>query len=197
MHNSALVIFVKDPEGVANKRLTEAIGYQAAIKIQEQLLQHTHFIARQLPVNRYVYCAGYIEADDVWNQGGFQKRLQTGNNFGERLMQVFKEMFAKGYEEVVIIGSDSIDLDTTHIEESFRLLQYYDVVIGPAQDGGYYLLGMRQLFPFLFSHKAWRTPLLLQQTLDDLDSNHIYYHLLPVLSDIDEEKELYLMHHRQ
>ncbi len=160
-------------------------------------MQYTHFIARQVPVQRYVYCPRYIGADDIWSHGGFQKRLQSGITFGERLMQVFKEMFARRYEEVVIIGSNSVDLDSTHIEEAFRLLKYYDVVIGPAQNGGYYLLGMRQLFPFLFSRKAWCTPLLLQQILDDLDSNHIYYHILTVLSDVDEGKEQYLMHHRQ
>lgn len=197
MHGSALVIFVKDREESGNNQLAEAIGRAAAAKIYEQLLQHAHFIARQLPADRYVYCTRYLETEDLWSQGGFKKCLQSGNTFGERLMQAFKEVFARGYENVVIIGCDSIDLDCTHVEEAFRLLQYYDVVIGPAQDGGYYLLGMRQLFPFLFNNKAWRTPLLLQQTLDDLDSNHIFYHLLPVLSDVEEGREQYLLQHRQ
>ncbi|WP_158559130.1 TIGR04282 family arsenosugar biosynthesis glycosyltransferase [Deminuibacter soli] len=197
MHNSALVIVVKDREASGNTRLAEAIGDNAALRIYEQLLQHTHFIARQLRVHRYVYCNRYIEMEDIWSAGGFKKCLQGNGDTGEKLLQIFKEIFAKGYEHVVVIGADCIDLDRTHVEEAFHLLQYYDVVIGPAQYGGYYLLGMRQLFPFLFSHKAWSTPLLLQQTLDDLDSNHIFYHLLPVLSDSDEGKEEYLMHHRQ
>jgi glycosyltransferase A (GT-A) superfamily protein (DUF2064 family) len=70
-------------------------------------------------------------------------------------------------------------------------------VIGPAQDGGYYLLGMQKLYEQLFFKKAWSTPLLLQQTLDDIEQLHLTHNLLEWLSDVDEEKDLNLLHYRQ
>jgi rSAM/selenodomain-associated transferase 1 len=198
MKTEALIIFVKNPvPGKIKTRLAKTIGEQAALSIYRQLLLHTYNTTYKSHADKFVFYSDFINEDDLWNASLFQKYLQKGNNLGERMMNAFDLVFEQGYKKAVIIGSDSIEIEFHHLQQAFDYLQNYNVVIGPAQDGGYYLMGMQKLYEQLFINKAWSTPLLLQQTLDDISNFHLSYHLLQVLSDVDEEKDLYLLHHRQ
>ena len=106
------------------------------------------------------------------------------------MKNAFEASFAQGYKKVCIIGSDCYELDTHILEEAFAQLDRKEVVIGPAKDGGYYLLGMRKMHMHLFENKKWSTSSVLSDTLNDLKEANLSFYLLPELTDIDEEKDL-------
>ena len=99
------------------------------------------------------------------------------------MQQAFVNSFADGYEKVVIIGSDLPDLEERHILEAFEQLNTNDVVLGPAKDGGYYLLGMKKLHPQIFQDKKWGTTSVREETLKNLEK--VTVHLLEELNDVD------------
>ena len=104
------------------------------------------------------------------------------------MLHAFQDAFENNYEKVIIIGSDLYDLQPKHIEEAIIALDNNDVVIGPAQDGGYYLLGMKTLYKKAFAPKNWGTETVLADTLSDLDTQTVQ--LLETLNDIDHAEDL-------
>jgi len=198
MPKNALIIFTRNAiAGKVKSQLAQAIGEQEALSVQKQLLQHTYYITRHLDVDKYVYYADFINDDDLWNAHEFYKELQKGDNIGERMMNAFENLFFSGYQKCILIGCESIDLETSHIQQAFSVLDSHDFVIGPTQAGGYYLLGMNCLFEPMFTDKTWGSSKLCQETIEEFDRYNMSYQFLPLLSDVDEEKELYLLHHRQ
>lgn len=186
-----LIIFVKNPElGKVKTRLSQTIGNEQALHIYISLLHHTKTISLEVAANRAVYYTDFIDTNDLWPENRFRKYLQTGDDLGGRMKSAFAAAFAEDFERVVIIGSDCPQLASTHVEQAFDLLNNYDVVIGPAVDGGYYLLGMKQLIPELFIHKAWSSDQVLLQTIADIQHLHLSYYLLETLRDIDTEEDL-------
>ena len=105
------------------------------------------------------------------------------------MKDAFAVLFKQGYEYVVIIGSDCFELSTVIIDEAFNVLKQKEVVIGPADDGGYYLLGMKTLLPFIFENKHWSTEHVFQQTISDLQKENISFGKLITLTDVDTEED--------
>jgi rSAM/selenodomain-associated transferase 1 len=99
------------------------------------------------------------------------------------MANAFSDLFGLGYEKVMIIGSDLLDLNQSHIEHAFEQLNQHDVVIGPSKDGGYYLLGMKIMHESIFKNKAWGKETVLKDTLLDLQNSDV--ELLEELNDID------------
>lgn len=189
---NALIIFTRNPElGKCKTRLAKTIGNQAALEIYKHLLKHTSEITMELRADKFVFYSESIKSNDLWESEFFRKKMQQGSDLGERMEQAFTELFALGYEKVVIIGSDLLDLKTSHINDAFKLLNNHDVVIGPAKDGGYYLLGSKTLHKKLFNNKEWGTSTVLKDTLNDLQN--VTFTLLETLNDIDtlEDVKLY------
>ncbi len=190
-----LLIFVKNPvPGTVKTRIARTVGNERATEVYRHLLAHTQQITQTLPPDgpawggpawkRVVYYSDFINPTDIWN--GYEKRQQTGADLGERMLNAFADEFAAGASRVVIIGSDCLAIQPDHLRQAFQALDTHDVVIGPATDGGYYLLGMNQLHSFLFQKKPWSQPELLDQTLADLTQHSLTYTLLEPLTDIDE-----------
>ena len=181
---TALIVFTRNPElGKCKTRLAKTVGDQSALDIYKYLLQHTADVAKQVEANRYVFYSVAIKLDDIWSAAHFSKKLQKGNDLGERMHNAFDQLLRSGYEKVIIIGSDLLDLDNTIIEDAIKTLDNHDVVLGPAEDGGYYLLGMKKLHPALFKNKAWGTETVREDTLVDLKNKTVS--LLKPLNDID------------
>ena len=104
------------------------------------------------------------------------------------MMNAFQEGFNKGYEKISIIGSDLYNLSQTDLENAFNLLEKHEFVVGPAEDGGFYLLGMRNLKKELFQNKDWGSDTVLRATLDDLAENdHV---LLDTRNDVDHYEDI-------
>ena len=185
----AIIIFTRNPElGKVKSRLAKTIGNEKALLVYKELLLHTKNIALQIQTNRFVFYSENIVENDFWDNNSFQKELQIGGDLGERMSNAFQFVFNLGYEKAVIIGSDLFDLEPDHINEAFQKLHNHDIVIGPAEDGGYYLLGMKKLYKPLFQNKIWGTSTVLASTLQDCQNLKIYQ--LETLNDIDTAEDL-------
>ena len=188
---SALIIFVKNPEaGKVKTRLAKTIGNEKALQVYLQLLEHTFQITLPLQNDKYVFYSEKTEDADRWFCNGYYQRLQFGADLGERMLNAFTELFESRYEKVVIIGSDCFELNAELIKTAFDQLEQYDAVIGPALDGGYYLLGLSKLYPDVFLNKPWSTGAVLQQTLSDFEKLALKYFSLPALRDVDDVSDL-------
>lgn len=180
-----LLIFVKNPiAGTVKTRIARTVGDEQAVEIYRHLLAYTQQITQLLTCHRVVYYGDFINESDGWN--GYARAQQTGHDLGERMLNAFREQLALGAGKAVIIGSDCLDITADHIERAFRALDAADVVIGPARDGGYYLLGMKQLHPFLFENMPWSQPELRQLTELAILQNDLTFERLDELADIDE-----------
>lgn len=195
---TALIILVHDsvPSTVKTGKIS-IISAQESDAIRRQLLMHTQRVTIHLMADKFLFINEYSSGNNVWNKSGYIKRMQRGRGIGEIILNAFETVFSMGYSKVVLISSDSIETETSHLVQAFDNLDSYDIVIGPTQEGGYYLLGMKRMHRLLFKHKAWNTALLLQQTLDDVTQLRLTYHLQRVMNDVEEENEKYLLHHRQ
>lgn len=188
-NKNLLLIFTKNPElGKCKTRLAKSIGDEAALSIYKHLLQHTAHVSQQINSDKQVFYSKEIIQEDDFDSNLFQKKLQQGKDLGIRMSNAFAEAFQEGYQKVIIIGSDLYDLHSETIEEAFQNLDTHEVVIGPAKDGGYYLLGMKSFIPEIFQQKKWSTATVLQDTLADLKSKKVT--LLATKNDIDTFEDI-------
>ncbi|HEY9185492.1 MAG TPA: TIGR04282 family arsenosugar biosynthesis glycosyltransferase [Salegentibacter sp.] len=179
-----LIIFAKNPEkGKVKTRLAKEIGDNAALDIYKFLLKHTYEVTKNLRVDKMIYYAENFPQQDIFESKTFRKKLQKGNDLGEKMEHAFYEAFSASYKRVILIGTDLPDISQRDIENAFVQLKVKDVVIGPAKDGGYYLLGMKSINSKVFKDKAWSTSSVLENTLEDFKDNNVK--LLQTLSDID------------
>ena len=167
-----------------------SIGNEAALKVYIKLLQHTNVITKDLDCEKYIFYADGINKTDSWNDQVYTKVEQGEGELGQKMTAAFKHVFNKNAEEVLIIGSDCYDLSQKVIEAAFIALKEADIVIGPAADGGYYLLGMKKLCPDLFKNINWSTDTVLKETIAVCDNLGLHYFLLPVLKDVDRQEDI-------
>lgn len=187
--NNLLLIFTRNPElGKGKRRLAATIGDQAAFDIYKFLLDHTVTITKNLYAEKQVYYSEEIWEDDIWDNKKFAKKLQTGDDLGARMANAFQEGFQNEYQKIIIIGSDMLDLSQEDLEAAFKALEKNDFVIGPAEDGGYYLLGMKKFMPELFKNKSWGTETVLKDTLADLENETTA--LLETKNDVDYYEDI-------
>lgn len=190
-NKNVLQIFIKNPvKGHVKTRLAKSIGDLKALRIYQKLLRITKSITDELSCDRQVWYSQFVAQNDLWDEKAYSKFTQSGNDLGERMQLSFQQAFEKGYENVIIIGSDCPDLTPELINRAFEALENHQAVIGPSEDGGYYLIGMSRYYPFLFENKNWSHPSVFQDTLKQIEANSISHHLLPVLNDIDSEADL-------
>lgn len=191
MNNPALLIFVKNPVlGEVKTRLAADIGEQKALDVYLELLNHTRKITKALPIEKFVFYAGEVPAEDLFEEPEYKKKQQSGEDLGQRMAAAFEETFKEGYAPVVIIGSDCYELQANHLHEAFLYLNNNDFVIGPAKDGGYYLLGMNAFDKEIFEGIEWSTETVFADTLNYIKKKHKSYHLLQHLRDVDTADDL-------
>ncbi len=179
-----LLIFTRNPELCKVKtRLAKDLGDQTALDIYTFLLKHTLDITSALPVTKDLYYSDKIHENDIWDSSIYNKKLQKGSDLGERMKNAFRAGFNNGYSNIIIIGSDMYDMTSEDLMAAFRKLDNNDYVIGPAEDGGYYLLGMRKLNSAIFEKKEWGTNTVFKDTLDGLDQ--LNTSILEVKNDVD------------
>ena len=189
MNKKLLLIFTRNPElGKAKTRLAKTVGDETALEIYKFLLEKTRDIALQVNTDKAVYYSVKIREQDMWHKDNFQKHQQQGEDLGIRMKNAFQNGFEAGYQKVMIIGSDLYDLTPNDIEVAFQKLETNDVVLGPAEDGGYYLLGMNSLQKDVFENKEWGTSTVRAATLKDLETKKV--HLLKPLNDVDVYEDI-------
>jgi rSAM/selenodomain-associated transferase 1 len=191
MKSELLIIFYRNPElGKVKTRLAATVGEARAFAIYLKLASHTRTIVSEADCDRVVYYSDYIDTEDAWSNTEYVKRLQVGNNLGDKMMNAFEWAFSKDYQRVCIIGTDCLEVTSAIVNEAYETLKRREAVIGPAVDGGYYLLGMNRFIPELFSNKKWSTNTVCRDTIQDLGRLQFTYELLPTLRDIDYESDL-------
>jgi rSAM/selenodomain-associated transferase 1 len=186
-----LLIFAKNLiHGEVKTRLASTVGHDKAMTVYEQLIAHTIETTKHLSVDKTVFYSKRIELEDAWDNKIYEKNIQTGNDLGDKMKNAFATVFGNRNKKLVIIGTDCPDLNASVIMNAYVYLEDHDIVIGPASDGGYYLLGMKKLHPRLFEKIDWSTEKVLAQTLKICESSNLSTFLLPELSDIDDENDL-------
>jgi rSAM/selenodomain-associated transferase 1 len=147
-------------------------------------LQDTLEKVKLLNIDGYLYVVG---ESNFHFENFFPIFEQNGVDLGSRLLNAFELQF-KRYDRIVVIGTDSPDLPSECIQEAFESLQNHDAVIGPTDDGGYYLLGLSKMIPAVFENIPWSTNEVFQRTVDQL---HGYsFHVLKKHYDIDVIEDL-------
>jgi uncharacterized protein len=186
---SALIIFVRNPIlGKVKTRLAATMGNEKALAIYKFLLQHTKAIVENTTVKKFIFYANDVNDNDLWD--GYKKKLQLGNDLGERMHNAFAALFESGFKKVCIIGSDCYELTPEIINTAFKKLDTASIVIGPATDGGYYLLGMQAPLKNIFENISWSSEQVFAQTKKIIEQHRYSLSLLPVLNDVDEEKDI-------
>ena len=194
-NKSALIIFVKFPEhGKVKTRLARTIGNEKALQFYTLCSHNIFDEVNKLSENIDVYIF-FSEKEDKqkikeWITHDFKFKHQINSDLGSRMKSAFVTVLEKGYSKAVIIGTDVPDMSLEVVNKAFAYLEKFDVVVGPSNDGGYYLLGMRKLIPELFTGIKWSTQEVYQKTIIKLLKLSMNSKVLPVLIDIDTEDDL-------
>jgi hypothetical protein len=190
-----LLVFAKAPEpGRAKTRLIPAIGAEAAADLQRRLIERTLSTASSAQDwSTELWCHPHCQAPGLVDAGarhGIALRPQTGRDLGERMHDAIASSLTR-IEHAVLIGTDCPELSTEHLDEAFGALDgAADVVLGPAEDGGYYLIGLRRPAPELFSDVPWGTDAVLETTRHRIRALGLRLHELPALRDLDRPEDL-------
>lgn len=193
-----LIIFTRYPEpGKTKTRLIPVLGEEGAATLQRQMTESTlaevKKVSRFYPSSMEVHFAGGNEQlMQDWLGSSIIYRRQTEGDIGCRMASAFQESFEAGIDSIVLIGIDCPDLNAQLMVQAFQALDRHDLVLGPARDGGYYLIGLRRLVPELFIGISWSTNEVLQQTQNIIQRLELAVAYLPLLSDIDRPEDLSL-----
>lgn len=188
MSKSLVIVFVKNIKlGTVKTRLAKTIGDYGAFEVYSELVKITENATEALEVDKRIYFSNAI-VETKWKNNF--KTVQKGNNLGERMLNAFKDGFDNGYNKIVLIGSDLPDINHRHITNGLKALDKNDAVFGPAEDGGYYLVGMSKLIPQIFENKPWSQSHLLKETLEELNQDSFNVGILEMLNDIDTYNDL-------
>ncbi|MDE2026971.1 MAG: TIGR04282 family arsenosugar biosynthesis glycosyltransferase [Candidatus Omnitrophica bacterium] len=192
MNVNAILYFVKYPRaGMVKTRLAKTIGDAQAAYVYQQLAEANFLILRRCKeADLIIVFDPPAEHTKIhgWLPGADHYIPQEGLVLGERLINAFQWAFDHGYQRVAAYGSDTLKLTTTIAEQGFVALSRINVVIGPAKDGGYYLIGLSSKQPSLFEGIDWSTSKVLSQTYQVINKLALKYHTLCPLEDLDELK---------
>jgi len=195
LDDRCLLFFVKYPEkGKVKSRLAAVIGDDSAAGVYKNLVAQMLSTVKEGSFPLYICFFPKNAQKPIKNWLGREYRYipQNGKDLGERMRNGFIDGFAMGYKRVVLIGSDIPDLPMKSIEEAFKSLKEMDAVIGPAYDGGYYLIGFKDktFSPQVFEGIAWETKNVFDETMKKLKRFRRTVHTLPYQRDIDTVDDL-------
>jgi rSAM/selenodomain-associated transferase 1 len=151
------------------------------------LVQSTYSVLEDVAVPVWTYFSDFIP--ETVNPPIAKSFVQDGQDLGERMAHAFARSFESGMDKVVLIGTDCPTLQSHHLHEAFEALTHSDLVLGPATDGGYYLIGMKCRSDYLFEGITWSTSQVLSETLNVASQNGLTNTLLQELNDIDTQED--------
>ena len=196
MSKKCLIVFTRYPEpGKAKTRLIPVLGAEGAAKLHRQMTEYTISQVRKLQTDLVVSIEVYFTGSD---RAAFQNWLgsdliyhpQGEGDLGMRMSGAMRSAFTSGIASAIIIGTDCPSLKSDLIAEAFQMLNQNDLVLGPATDGGYYLIGLRRLIPQLFVGINWGTSEVLQKTVEIANNLKLAVAKMNLLSDIDRPEDL-------
>lgn len=191
---NTVITFCKYPvDGNVKTRIAKTMGNEFAVRIYKLFAERTfEGLLKTDEVTSYIF---YSEKEDrekikKWAGPEFLLEIQEGNDLGEKMYNAFKKVIDRGSSKTIIIGTDIPDMSSDIIKKALLALNNSDVVIGPGNDGGYYLLGMKKLHKNLFTDIEWNSNSVLQATLEKISALNLSYSMLPELIDIDTDEDL-------
>ena len=195
LNDRCLLFFVKYPEkGKVKSRLAAVIGDDSAVRLYKNLVTQMLSTLRKGTFPFYIcfFPKNTKKAIQDWLGCKYRYIPQNGRDLGERMKNSFVEVFKMGSKRVVLVGSDIPDLPLEFMEEAFSSLKKKDAVIGPAYDGGYYLLGFKDktFSPRVFEGMPWGTETVFDKTVQALKRLGQKVHTLPYQRDIDTAEDL-------
>ncbi len=185
---AALIVFAKLPEpGAVKTRLTTLLTPTEAAHLYEAFLHDSLDAYGHLEADVRLYLApSETPVPEGFAPDGVSVHAQRGKGLGARMLNAFVETFVAGYECVVIIGTDHPTLPLAFVECGFEELNApLSIVLGPSDDGGYYLLGMNEVYPRLFEGMAYSHPNVFVQTLERAEATGAAVSVLPAWYDVD------------
>lgn len=191
-----LIIFTRYPEaGHAKTRLIPALGAEGAANLQrrmtELIVQTALILEEKIPLENEIRFAGGSNNKMVkWLGLDLNFHPQGNGDLGEKMSRAFTESFGDGFRQVVIIGADCPNISTAILATAFKKLADHDLVLGPATDGGYYLIGLSAPRPRLFDNLPWGNNRVLLETLALAERYNLSFFLLEELSDVDRPEDL-------
>ena len=188
MKKEVVLVFQRNEVlGKVKTRLAAGVGEEQAMEIYRYLLNKTYLALKEITVPVTTYFSEFIPENPI--HSAENKQLQLGGDLGERMRNAFVAHLESGMEKVVLIGTDCPSMEGTHILQAFEALEHSELVLGPARDGGYYLIGMKRRADFLFEGITWSSELVLSQTLTLAAEQGLRSSLLPILEDIDSPED--------
>ena len=187
---NTLIIFAKYPEpGKVKSRLASELGAERAAEVYSRIAKAVIEKVSTSDTHGTIIFYDPPERENeikLWlgiNKHSYER--QRGSTIGEKMSNSFRAVFSRGAEKAVLIGTDIPEITAGTVNAAFGLLDETDVVLGPAEDGGYYLMGLRNPEPLLFRDIEWSTNLVLSQTIDRIKERKLSYNLLQTLKDVD------------
>lgn len=187
-----LIVFAKRPlKGFVKTRLASSIGDEAALIIYKKLLSDTlHLAMSDLWTTKVFWddipCKTSLEI----NQFSYEYEIQKGENLGERMSNAHKLAFESGFEKSIIIGADIAGIMPSYLEKAFHKLSEFPMVIGPAEDGGYWLIGEAKFEPKIFTGIRWSSEYVFSDTISIANATNLKFTLVEKLNDIDTLEDL-------
>jgi len=195
MNRNILLYFVKYPTpGKVKTRLAKAVGDQKAARLYKELAEKNFREVASLNQRKVCDLAVVFDPPEQrkdiknWLSASCEYWPQSEGGLSERLTSAFRDAFLKDGKRVIALGSDTLGLTADIIQQGLEALQSNDIVVGPAEDGGYYLIGFNSFQPKLFQGISWSTNDVLAQTYKIINSLHLDYQTLSQLADLDEIK---------
>ena len=191
---TAFVVVAKAPVvGKVKTRLCPPLTFQQAATLYQGFLQDTIEIALRVPASEVkVVCPSQADAVALASflppQVGYIVQTETG--LTDALTTAFEQCLSAGYQKVFCVSSDNPTLPLAYLLEAMAKIDATDIVLGPSEDGGYYLIGAKAVYPSLFSNMTWSTDTVLAETLERANHAGLRTALLPLWYDLDTGTEL-------
>jgi rSAM/selenodomain-associated transferase 1 len=200
----ALAIFCRAPQlGTVKTRLAASRGNEFALELYRVMLADSFALGRALAPQVETFAC--FTPDDAFKSGGLQllwngpRMAQCPGDLGTRMLHCFRQLRAQGAERIVLLGSDSPDLPIQYLEAAFEALGQSDIVVGPSEDGGFYLIGASvPLADSIFTGIIWSSPQVYGRLLENLEQQtpHLGFATLPAWRDVDDEADLVELEYR-
>lgn len=196
--NNHVIVFTRYPEaGKTKTRLIAELGAEGAAELQRGMAEHAINRVRELATSRRVsievrYEGGNPSLMKQWLGSDILYLEQEGEDLGERMLKAFIVAFRNGAERVLLMGTDCPGISASILEKGFQELERSDLALGPAGDGGYYLIGLKEPYSDLFSNVPWGTEKVLERTLVIAHLQGLSAGLVDRLNDVDRPEDLHV-----
>ena len=187
--SSIIIVLAKAPIlGEVKTRIGKNIGMDRSKWIYEQLLSHTSNVTKKTKIKTVLFKNKNHEKLETLFKHSIASKFQLGRSLGEKMENAFQWAFKKKYKKIILIGADLWTLNEKIIIDSFKLLDKFNLVIGPSYDGGYFLIGMKKPNENIFKNIPWSTNNVLEKTISKMKTRKISF--LEIAKDIDSFSDL-------